>query len=119
MEQLNKHIEGPWRFTYNSKFGQYTIRQSKWVDWGESNEVATVLTGLDDAEDKANAHLIAAAPELLSSLEDLLKHYIDIVECGDCGNWDAETEKEVVFARAAINKARGIMRGDGRDIVRI
>ena len=37
------------------------------------------------------------------ALEGLLKHYVQLVECGDCGNWDAETEDEVIAAREALS----------------
>ena len=60
-----------------------------------------------EAEFQANAHLIAAAPDLKTALADLLNHYVRLVECGDCGNWDAETEPEVIAARAAIARAIG------------
>ena len=47
-------------------------------------------------EDEANAHLIAAAPEMLEALEACLAH----AACGDPLDWDT--------VRAAIRKARGI-----------
>lgn len=55
----------------------------------------------------ANARLIAAAPELLEALHDLLTRYVELVNCGDCGHWDPEQEDDVKAARAAIAKARG------------
>lgn len=55
----------------------------------------------------ANARLIAAAPCLLEALTRLLDRYTGLVNCGDCGFWDPETEDEVIAARAAISKALG------------
>jgi hypothetical protein len=43
--------------------------------------------------------------ELLAALKVLLDRYVSLINCGDCGNWDPETEAEVIAARAAIKKA--------------
>ncbi len=56
---------------------------------------------------EANARLIAAAPCILAALEALLERYTQLVNCGDCGNWNPETEDDVIAARAAISKAKG------------
>ena len=57
------------------------------------------------AEDEANARLIAAAPDLLEALEDLL------LECGlacQMGGWNGTTTiRSMERSRAAIAKARG------------
>lgn len=58
-----------------------------------------------NGERAANARLIAAAPELLAALRLFLERYVSLVNCGDCGNWDPETDEEVIQARAAIAKA--------------
>lgn len=55
----------------------------------------------------ANARLIAAAPDMLAALTALLDDHVQLVNCGDCGNWDPEAEPEVIAARAAIAKATG------------
>jgi len=36
------------------------------------------------------------------ALERLLGRYVSMVNSGDCGNWDPETEEEVIEARAAL-----------------
>ena len=36
------------------------------------------------------------------ALQELLDHYVGLVNCGDCGNWDLESEAEVQQARAAL-----------------
>ncbi len=56
---------------------------------------------------EARVHLIVAAPELLEALQGLLDHYVALVNCGDCGNWDPNEEAPVIAARAAIAKAEG------------
>ena len=63
---------------------------------------------LDDFINRTNdAHLMAAAPDLLEALEEMIEMYTQMVGCGDCGYWDAEKEAEVIKSRAAIAKARG------------
>ena len=39
---------------------------------------------------------------LVEALTGLLDRYTALVNCGDCGNWNAETEAEVIAARAAL-----------------
>lgn len=39
---------------------------------------------------------------LSSALTALLDHYLQLVNCGDCGNWDPEIEDVVIEARAAL-----------------
>jgi hypothetical protein len=58
-------------------------------------------------EQAANARLIAAAPNLLATLKAFVERYTQLVNCGDCGNWDPETDAEVIAARTAIAKAEG------------
>jgi hypothetical protein len=53
----------------------------------------------------ADIRLIAAAPDLLAALNELLERYCQLANSGDCGNWDPEEEAEVRAARAAIAKA--------------
>ena len=44
-------------------------------------------------------------PELVEALQSMLDRYVSLVQCGDCGNWDAEAETQVIAARSALNKA--------------
>lgn len=59
------------------------------------------------AKIEANARLIAAAPELYEALALFVAEYVELVESGDAGFWDAEKESKVIIARAALAKARG------------
>jgi len=60
-----------------------------------------------DTEAEAVAFLKAPAPSVQEgvrgALEGLLKHYVALVESGDAGNWDAETEPQVIAARRALS----------------
>ena len=82
----DKHTPGPWKIGTPPPNGEQTVG----TDQGLMVAVATTGVGV---KTKANAHLIAAAPELLDVLEEL------VAEFGVCGL----TEK----ARAAIAKATG------------
>lgn len=46
---------------------------------------------------------------LVSALAGLLERYTSLVNCGDCGNWDPETEDEVKAARAALAPSQNVM----------
>jgi len=41
--------------------------------------------------------------QMREALQNLLELYTSLVNCGDCGNWDVEAEKEVIAARAALS----------------
>jgi hypothetical protein len=53
----------------------------------------------------ADARLIAAAPDLLEALEDVLSEWVR--DLTDAGEEDIEERAYVKFARAAISKATG------------
>lgn len=61
--------------------------------------------GADAATATANAHVIAAAPELLASLETIVK----LIRWGTWGEGSGEMEEgELQLAEAAIAKALGV-----------
>ncbi|WP_272672972.1 hypothetical protein [Providencia sp. PROV131] len=77
---------------------------------GGRYKVANVLTpnheGVDPREAKetrANAHLIAAAPELLDALQKLLKYHDDFYGIEP----DEDPDHPLSVAKAAIAKALG------------
>jgi len=57
-----------------------------------------------DAEVEA---LEAQRDALVQALTQLLERYTQLVNCGDCGFWDPETEPDVIAARAALQSATG------------
>ena len=78
-----------------------------------------VLTGNPDIALVAHSGarpLMAAAPTLATELSaalvrekalrealiGMINHYTELVNCGDCGNWDPETDDPVIHARAAL-----------------
>ncbi len=67
--------------------------------------VAEVWGGNYDAV--GNAHLIAAAPELVAACERLLKQYERMQLTGNHGYWNMDADENVIAARAALSKARG------------
>lgn len=68
-------------------------------------ELVAVVYGFDTEERKANAHLIAAAPDLLEALQNL----VQLKEWKDRNGKDEHYEKAQLIAweaaRAAISKA--------------
>ena len=88
---MSKHNSGSWKTTH-SELNGYRVSDS--TGWG----VAVVLK---DVNDEANAHLIAAAPQMLEALEtaDALIHRL--LMGADYA------QKEVEEIRAAIRAAKG------------
>lgn len=86
-----KHTAGPW--------GAMKSETGPWAVFGENgNWLATTCKKQWPSEDKANARLIAAAPELLVALEQALEQAIfPGVTISDAYN----------NARAAVAKATG------------
>lgn len=81
-----KHTAAPWVISETSAF-------IKIYD-ANDNEIADVSGGHTSInDDKANARLIAAAPELLEALEDL-------------GNYMPDPENNQLKFKAAIDRAR-------------
>ena len=55
---MSKHTESPWIYSHNT------------VSGGNGSETVAEVYGFDTTEKKANAKLIAAAPELLEALNE-------------------------------------------------
>lgn len=104
-----KHTPGPWKAEFwdygdelwfgGSGAGMWSIGPAYLGGDGPEKE------GLERME--ADARLIAAAPDLLAALKTFVAEYVELVESGDAGFWDAEEEAKVIAARAAIAKAEG------------
>ena len=59
-----EHTKGPWRIDSQTRFGDFTIAA------GENVKACEFIA---KTQSEANARLIAAAPELLTALEDIVK----------------------------------------------
>jgi hypothetical protein len=42
--------------------------------------------------------------KLEAALNGMVDHYVALVECGDCGHWNAEDEMPVKYARLALKE---------------
>jgi hypothetical protein len=96
---MGKHTPGPWAVEFNWKMVATVA--------GGANGYELFDVRGDVPDFQKNARLIAAAPELLEALEELLSIgsvFISAIEANDPSvdfeNWEAK-------ARAAIAKARG------------
>lgn len=69
----------------------------------ELAQCADVLTKCNKWIEDAKP-LLERGGEAERALESLLKRYVDLVNCGDCGNWNPETEQEVVEARRVLKQ---------------
>lgn len=92
----NQHTPGPWTVKSHEN-DTYTIHVAckSWESWA----VAHIE---DCTQDEANARLIAAAPDLLAALEDLLKTALSRGENPGLDEGGPVLDK----ARAAIAKAK-------------
>jgi hypothetical protein len=99
---MSKHTPGPWHTGDINEHGAITIYsdESNYVAsaylarWSSAWTPEETLHSPDNVEAVANAHLIAAAPDLLAACEA----YIE---------WRADMEVIQERMRAAIAKARG------------
>lgn len=107
MADTVKHTPGPWK-AVKAAHGPIDILDSR------GRDVVTVYGGGVETESQgANARLIAAVPELLQALQELLEAYskpderlcCDGRECGCMGSTVHQMAEH--YARAAIAKAEG------------
>jgi hypothetical protein len=94
---MSDHTPGPWGYE------KYCGTVRVFYDIGRGTRPICKLIGEDE---EANAHLIAAAPELLEALQSLTL-YVEQLETVVYAPDDAGTHESVENARAAIAKAKG------------
>lgn len=83
--------------------------------WDETGKVLDGYLYSPMSADEAIARAILAERErcsdqvrdLADCLDDMTKHYVELVGSGDCGGWDASQEAEVIAARKMIATIRG------------
>ncbi len=92
-----KHTPGPWQSDAAGESHEWVVLSS------ENQSICACMNGVGGKDRvQANARLIAAAPELLEALEDVLK--ITMFH----SNPESELERRKSKARAAIAKAKGV-----------
>jgi hypothetical protein len=91
------HTKGPWIAS-----GKGVISISE-----HGNFYVCSLIDLDSDQDKANACLIAAAPEILEALEALFEHCAMTHKHWGEGSNQREADAAITAGRAAIAKAKG------------
>ena len=47
--------------------------------------------------------------QLVKALENFTEMYVNSVNSGDWGNWDPETDEEVIMARAALEAGNAVL----------
>jgi ribosomal protein L19E len=72
------------------------------------------MTYTTDEQARADADLIAAAPDLLAALEGVLSAIRDIIDDGTLTIDNVEGHPAIVAAKVAISKARGERGDEGR-----
>lgn len=97
---MSAHTPGPWRWV-----GPFLDASDLVSDHGPIIEYQSYegqsFAGTSDAQDEANARLIAAAPELLEALREVM------AEVEDCCAVPADEWDFVAKVRTAIAKATG------------
>lgn len=100
---MSKHTPGPW---VEAGYGDYNDYDGNCrVILGEGGDIRTaIVLGFDNDRNRANARLIAAAPDLLAALKGLSEAYC---RAGSALSRDErhEDRMRLIAARAAIDKA--------------
>ena len=102
MTTRTEHTPGPWRAYIGRKQADGSKPKSSGTVWTKENNIL-IASSLhsDDGERAANARLIAAAPDLVAALKNL-------VEAVESGRWPYRQEgdwRNTDEARAALAKA--------------
>jgi hypothetical protein len=90
-----KHTRGPWRNKSERPAGHQATHRI----YAESGKLICSIIGLD-GEDEANAHLLAAAPEMLAMLRDCRATFAFALDAGD-----GEAEQFIAEIDAVLAKA--------------
>ena len=104
---MPNHTPGPWEMSGTSiKSRGRTIASAYFSP--ESGYIGGVKSrGVTEEEARSNACLIAAAPELLTALTQLLREIDYLIEDGMLNTEGVDDHPSIQAARAAIRKATG------------
>lgn len=92
-----KHTPGPWTLSKVENMSKVPVMEVS-APRHSNYWIAKVMTTANNDEELSNAHLIAAAPELLQALKDCVEVMEDLGNC----------KQERFRALDAIAKAEGI-----------
>jgi hypothetical protein len=98
-KKMTTHTPGPWTYRPLPKDNPDPNRDY-WVDDANGSRIADILNTGNNAED--NAALVAAAPDLLEALIDLLGHAMEQYRHFE----SPRGQEEIDRARVAIAKAK-------------
>ena len=106
--QTHTHTNGPWFRTVSQDNGETVYEICTAADNGEPKEMiarvnhCVITPGLAISDEvRANAHLIAAAPDLILAMEEMLAIF------GEHEQYDDESARVITQTRAAIAKSKG------------
>ncbi len=117
---MTQHTQGPWEMFDNGTNTAGIVRYAEDSSYNDGRDSVIICLFKEDgliptelAAQEANARLIAAAPELLEALKDMMAHaaaHEDILRENNL--MDGESiylaDEAHTMARAAINKAKGL-----------
>ena len=100
----DKHTPGPWKAGAFGSVGPNTLDKPVAFTQRHTPDGLPYMTAEEEA---ANAHLIAAAPELLEALERLIPTLSVDCDCEENEAGDIEGDCAFCQARAAIKTTKG------------
>jgi hypothetical protein len=103
---MSKHTPGPWHWDSDPIKGD-PLGRVRYQVTRVGKTIAQTYYSSQDENAEADTRLIAAAPDLLRALQMMTAAYVELVNSGDAGRWNPETDAEVIASRAAIAKATG------------
>ena len=106
---MSKHTKGPWHVGVGNGEGSVFADEGRArMEQGGTTlyPICNVNRGWDEAEDAANARLIASAPDLLEACLCALADLEGLLET-DCFSTDDPANLTIQELRAAIAKATG------------
>lgn len=99
---IAKHTPGPWAAFYKHKYDEWQVSVP---ERGSSMKRALFQQGVLTEHPEADARLIAAAPELLAALIDLVELADAAMQQANSDGAEYQRNDELHDARAAIAKA--------------
>jgi len=106
---MAKHTPGPWKVISRTSYQDFEPGVAEpdydWLQVVRDCEPATLVCDLSD-DSVHDAELIAAAPDLLAALEELLRVVYE-------GDWHTEVQPALKQAKSAVAKVEG---GMGRSL---